>query len=63
MNTLCELVFQLGSDYSIFIISVAKILAHSKIVYEPYENLVATLLRNQPLTYEIIAQVRARMPC
>ena len=60
MNTLCELVFQLGSDYCIFIISVAKILSQSKIVYEPYENLVATLLRNQPLSAEIISQVRQR---
>jgi FKBP12-rapamycin complex-associated protein len=60
MNTLCELVFQLGSDYSIFIISVAKILAQSKIVYEPYESLVATLLRNQPLTSDLISHVRQR---
>ena len=60
MNTLCELVFQLGSDYSIFIISVAKILAQSRIVYEPYENLVSALLRNQPMTADLIAHVRQR---
>ena len=60
MNTLCELVYQLGSDYCIFIISVAKILSQSKIVYEPYENLVNTLLRNQPLTADMITNVRQR---
>lgn len=60
MNTLCELVYQLGSDYCIFIISVAKILTQSKVVYEPYETLVATLLRNQPLTPDLISHVRVR---
>lgn len=60
MNTLCELVFQLGSDYSIFIISVAKVLAQSKIAYEPYENLVSALLRNQPLSRDLIDHVRQR---
>jgi FKBP12-rapamycin complex-associated protein len=49
METLCTLVYQLGSDYAIFIPMVNKILTKHRIQHSTYETLVSRLLKNQPL--------------
>eukprot|EP01113_Clastostelium_recurvatum_P006582 TRINITY_DN1298_c0_g1_i1.p1 TRINITY_DN1298_c0_g1~~TRINITY_DN1298_c0_g1_i1.p1 ORF type:complete len:2380 (+),score=927.36 TRINITY_DN1298_c0_g1_i1:62-7201(+) len=49
MATLCSLVYQLGSDYAIFIPMVGKILRRREITNATYESLVTRLLKNQPL--------------
>ncbi|GAM22047.1 hypothetical protein SAMD00019534_052220 [Acytostelium subglobosum LB1] len=49
LATLCSLVFQLGSDYAIFIPMVGKVLAKRDIQFNTYEVLVSKLLKNQQL--------------
>jgi FKBP12-rapamycin complex-associated protein len=49
LQTLCELVYQLGSDYAIFIPMVNKVLTKQNISDARYETLVARLMKNQPL--------------
>jgi len=49
MQTLCYLVFQLGSDYAIFIPMINKVLVKHRISHPMYETLVSRLLKNQPL--------------
>ena len=49
LQTLCELVYQLGSDYAIFIPMVNKALTRQNISDARYETLVARLMKNQPL--------------
>ncbi|KYQ91695.1 protein kinase [Tieghemostelium lacteum] len=49
LNTLCSLVYQLGSDYAIFIPMVGKVLNKREISSVNYELLVSKLLKNQQL--------------
>lgn len=49
MDTLCELVLQLGSDYAIFIAMIDKVLKRQRITHARYDALVAKVLRLQPL--------------
>ncbi|EAL66546.1 protein kinase, Atypical group [Dictyostelium discoideum AX4] len=49
LNTLCALVYQLGSDYAIFIPMVGKVLARREIQSTNYELLISKLLKNQQL--------------
>ncbi|KAF2071336.1 hypothetical protein CYY_007349 [Polysphondylium violaceum] len=49
LNTLCSLVYQLGSDYAIFIPMVGKVLSKREISNQNYELLVSKLLKNQQL--------------
>ncbi|EGC32838.1 protein kinase, atypical group [Dictyostelium purpureum] len=51
LNTLCALVFQLGSDYAIFIPMVGKVLAKREIQSANYELLISKLLKNQQLMW------------
>ena len=52
LQTLTQLVYQLGSDYAIFIPMVGKILSKREIQNPVYEGLVTKLLKNQALTPE-----------
>ena len=52
MRTLCALVFQLGTDYAIFIPMVNKALSKNQIAHAQYEGLVSCVLKNQPLNFE-----------
>ncbi|KAL1921057.1 uncharacterized protein VTP21DRAFT_11692 [Calcarisporiella thermophila] len=49
MDTLCALVFQLGSDYAIFIPMVNKILVQQRVQHSTYDILVSKLLKGEPL--------------
>eukprot|EP01133_Synstelium_polycarpum_P000171 gene171-204_t len=49
LQTLCSLVYQLGSDYAIFIPMVGKVLSKREIASTTYEVLVSKLLKNQQL--------------
>lgn len=49
MDALCCLIYQLGTDYAIFIPMVSKVLAINKILHPKYEDLVQRLLRYQEL--------------
>ncbi|EGG15157.1 protein kinase [Cavenderia fasciculata] len=49
LQTLCSLVYQLGSDYAIFIPMVGKVLNKREISSASYELLVSKLLKNQQL--------------
>ncbi|CAG8465028.1 34810_t:CDS:10, partial [Racocetra persica] len=53
MDTLCALVFQLGSDYAIFIPLINKILQKYKISHHDYDLLVSKLLKGEPLPQEL----------
>lgn len=52
LQTLNQLVYQLGSDYAIFIPMVGKILSKREIQNPVYEGLVTKLLKNQALIPE-----------
>lgn len=52
MQTLYQLVYQLGSDYAIFIPMVGKIMTKREIQSTTYETLVTRLLKNQQLLLE-----------
>ena len=60
METLCTLVYQLGSDYAIFIPMVNKVLVKHRIQHLTYETLVSRLLKNQPLLIDGVEAVEAR---
>ncbi|KAJ3290058.1 phosphatidylinositol kinase- protein kinase tor1 [Borealophlyctis nickersoniae] len=49
MDTLCALVYQLGSDFAIFVPMINKTLYKAHIQHQKYEMLVAKLLKNEPL--------------
>ena len=49
MDTICVLIYRLGSDYAIFIPIINKKLAKLRIQHELYETLVSALLKNQSL--------------
>eukprot|EP01132_Coremiostelium_polycephalum_P005602 gene5602-6970_t len=51
LQTLCSLVYQLGSDYAIFIPMVGKVLAKREINNANYELLISKLLKNQQLMF------------
>ncbi|CAG8552522.1 7121_t:CDS:10 [Diversispora eburnea] len=53
MDTLCALVFQLGSDYAIFIPMINKVLQKQRIQHPNYEMLVSKLLKGEPLPQEL----------
>lgn len=48
-NTLCHLIYQLGSDYAMFVPMMNRILTKNQIVHSSYEMLVSKILKNQPL--------------
>eukprot|EP00698_Gefionella_okellyi_P003488 TRINITY_DN13298_c0_g1_i1.p1 TRINITY_DN13298_c0_g1~~TRINITY_DN13298_c0_g1_i1.p1 ORF type:complete len:2319 (-),score=474.81 TRINITY_DN13298_c0_g1_i1:41-6196(-) len=49
MDTLCALVYQLGQDFAVFVPMVNKILAKHRIQHSRYDDLVARLLKGEPL--------------
>ncbi|CAG8464548.1 8437_t:CDS:10, partial [Paraglomus occultum] len=53
METLCALVYQLGSDYAIFIPMINKVLQKHRIQHQKYEILVSKLLKAEPLPLDI----------
>lgn len=53
LNTLCSLVFQLGSDYAVFIPMINKVLLKNKITHANYDLLVSKLLKGEPLPQEL----------
>eukprot|EP01117_Protostelium_nocturnum_P012841 TRINITY_DN4758_c0_g1_i1.p1 TRINITY_DN4758_c0_g1~~TRINITY_DN4758_c0_g1_i1.p1 ORF type:complete len:2361 (-),score=843.62 TRINITY_DN4758_c0_g1_i1:69-7151(-) len=58
LETLCQLLVQLASDYAIFIPMVNKVLVKNGIVYPHYETLVSRLMKNQPLNDEADTKLR-----
>ncbi|KAI9143717.1 armadillo-type protein [Paraphysoderma sedebokerense] len=53
MDTLSALVYQLGTDYAIFVPMINKILVRNKIQHPGYDLLVNKLLKNEPLPQEL----------
>ncbi|KAL9647121.1 hypothetical protein ABK040_004838 [Willaertia magna] len=49
MDTLCCIIHQLGSDFSIFIPMVTKVLTQYNIVHQKYNEFIYHLLKNLPL--------------
>ncbi|EXX76507.1 Tor2p [Rhizophagus irregularis DAOM 197198w] len=58
METLCALVFQLGSDYAIFIPMINKVILKHRIQNNDYEILVSKLLKGEPLPQEFGSEER-----
>ncbi|CAG8528851.1 8861_t:CDS:10, partial [Acaulospora morrowiae] len=58
MDTLCSLVFQLGSDYAIFIPMINKVLQKQRIQHPNYDMLVSKLLKGEPLPPELGTEER-----
>lgn len=52
MQTICNLVIQMGSDYNIFIPMLAKVLTKVGLVHPTYDTLITRLVKNQPLVPE-----------
>ncbi|EJD47416.1 atypical/PIKK/FRAP protein kinase [Auricularia subglabra TFB-10046 SS5] len=52
MDTLCALVFQLGSEFAIFVPMINKCLLRNRIVHPKYEELIAKLLNGERLPQE-----------
>eukprot|EP00026_Physarum_polycephalum_P000091 Phypoly_transcript_00091.p1 GENE.Phypoly_transcript_00091~~Phypoly_transcript_00091.p1 ORF type:complete len:2307 (+),score=451.47 Phypoly_transcript_00091:133-7053(+) len=52
MQTLCNLVLQMGTDYNVFVPMLAKVLSKYGITHPTYDTLVARLMKNQPLVPE-----------
>ncbi|KAI8819891.1 armadillo-type protein [Fimicolochytrium jonesii] len=53
MDTLCALIYQLGSDFAIFVPMINKTLVKHHIQHAKYDLLVSKLLKNEPLPQEI----------
>ncbi|KNC98625.1 uncharacterized protein SPPG_06307 [Spizellomyces punctatus DAOM BR117] len=53
MDTLCALVYQLVSDFAIFIPMINKMLVRHHIQHPKYDLLVSKLLKNEPLPQEL----------
>ncbi|KAJ3083694.1 phosphatidylinositol kinase- protein kinase tor1, partial [Quaeritorhiza haematococci] len=53
MDTLCALVYQLASDFAIFVPMINKALARYHIQHPKYEMLISKLLKNEPLPQEL----------
>ncbi|KAI9000239.1 armadillo-type protein [Gaertneriomyces semiglobifer] len=53
MDTLCALVYQLASDFAIFIPMINKTLIKHHIQHSKYDMLVSKLLKNEPLPQEL----------
>ncbi|KZV96365.1 FAT-domain-containing protein [Exidia glandulosa HHB12029] len=49
MDTLCALLLQLGSDFSVFIPLITKHRRANRVEHEPYNDLIATLMRGDRL--------------
>lgn len=49
MNTMCHLIYQLGSDYATFIPMMNRILLRQSIVHPVYDLIVTKLLKGQPI--------------
>ncbi|CAJ0757650.1 3081_t:CDS:2, partial [Entrophospora sp. SA101] len=53
MDTLCALVYQLGSDYVVFIPMINKVLHKYKIQHQNYEKLISKLLKGEKLSQDL----------
>ncbi|CAH1757738.1 9252_t:CDS:10 [Entrophospora sp. SA101] len=53
MDTLCALVYQLGSDYAVFIPMINKVLHKNKIQHQNYEILISKLLKGEKLSQDL----------
>ena len=53
MDTLSALVFQVSSDFVVFIPMVNKIIVRQKIQHQLYDMLISKLLKNEPLPQEL----------
>jgi FKBP12-rapamycin complex-associated protein len=60
METLCSLMYQLGTDYVVFIPMINKILVKNNIQHAKYDSLVSKLLRKEPLSSEFGADGEGR---
>jgi serine/threonine-protein kinase mTOR len=49
MNTMCHLIYQLGSDYATFIPMMNRILLRQTITHPSYDLIVTKLLKSQPI--------------
>jgi FKBP12-rapamycin complex-associated protein len=52
MQTLCNLVLQMGTDFNVFVPMLGKVLSKFGITHPTYDTLVARLMKNQPLVPE-----------
>ncbi|KAL0953824.1 hypothetical protein HGRIS_005004 [Hohenbuehelia grisea] len=52
MDTLCAFVYQLGSDFAIFVSTIQKSMSKNRIVHPRYEALIAKLLNGERLVQE-----------
>jgi FKBP12-rapamycin complex-associated protein len=53
MDTLCALLYQMKSDFIVFVPMINKVLLKNRIVHSTYDILVGKLLKNEPLPIEI----------
>jgi FKBP12-rapamycin complex-associated protein len=53
MDTLCSLLYQMKSDFIVFVPMINKVLLKNRIVHSTYDILVGKLLKNEPLPIEI----------
>ena len=53
MDTLAALVYQLGTDYAIFIPMINKVLVKNRIMHQRYDLLVSRLVKNEPMPQEL----------
>lgn len=63
MDTLCALVYQLGTNYAIAVPIINKVLLRCSITNQTYDNLVAKLLNNVPLQdppADLLARIKGR---
>jgi FKBP12-rapamycin complex-associated protein len=60
MDTLSALVFQLSTDYVVFIPMINKIIVRQKIQHQLYDLLISKLLKNEPLPQELGVEAEER---
>ena len=60
MDGLALLVYQLSTEYTIFIPIVNKALVKNKIHHETYELLVSKLLKNEPFPLDLFSEVEEK---
>ncbi|KAL4269010.1 Serine/threonine-protein kinase TOR [Pleurotus pulmonarius] len=54
LDTLCAFVYQLGSDFAIFVSTIQKVMAKHRITHPKYEGLIAKLLNGEHLVQETV---------
>lgn len=62
MQTICNMVIQMGPDYIIFIPMLSKVLVKINLVHPTYDTLVTRLQKNQPLVPENLDESLSSQP-